>query len=182
MFMWHEGTASRGSQEIASCLLKFCRALPPNITKSIAYSDCCGGQNRNENIAVMWLYIVKFTNIQEITHKFFEPGHSYNACDQDFGVIEKRARRIPYVWVPAEWYRLVAASGKEFRVTEMSMSDFVSMDKFKKTLTVRKKADDGHPVSWQTMKCMSVMRSAESILRFKTSLCVNAEMRQVCLK
>jgi hypothetical protein len=179
MFMWHEGTASRGSQEVASCLLKFCKALPPTVTKLTAYSDCCGGQNRNENIAVMWLYIVKFTNIQEVTHKFFEPGHSYNACDQDFGVIEKRTRRIPYVWTPADWYTLVSASCKNFKVTEMNKSDFLSLDEFKKTLTIRKKADDGRPVSWLTMKTMAITKDLENVVRFKTSLCEDAEMRQV---
>src|SRR5437870_911128 len=47
MFMWDETTASRGSQEISSCLLSYCRKLPDDVSHLTAYSDCCGGQNRN---------------------------------------------------------------------------------------------------------------------------------------
>ena len=58
-----------------------------------AYSDCCGGHNRNENIALTWMYITQSPefSLQSVDHKFFEPGHSYNACDRNFGVIEKKS-------------------------------------------------------------------------------------------
>lgn len=39
MYMWHEGQASRGCKEIASCLLKFIKSLPPQVKRMTAFSD-----------------------------------------------------------------------------------------------------------------------------------------------
>ena len=64
--------------------------LPASVTKLTAFSDCCGGQNRNENIAMTWMYICKNTKMEEVDHKLFEPGHSCNKYDNDFGLIDKR--------------------------------------------------------------------------------------------
>ena len=47
MHMWDETIASRGSLEIASCLINYCKQLPKEVVHMTAYSDCCGGQNRN---------------------------------------------------------------------------------------------------------------------------------------
>lgn len=49
-YVWDETQASRGSQEISSCLIKYfdtlcCRGK----SHIIIYSDTCGGQNRNIN-------------------------------------------------------------------------------------------------------------------------------------
>jgi len=65
--------------EIASCLIKYCKQLPDNVRHLTAYSDCCGGQNRNENIALTWMYIVLNDNfsLDSIDHTFLEPGHTY---------------------------------------------------------------------------------------------------------
>ena len=71
MYMWDEQTASRGSQEIASCLIKFCKNLPVSVIKLTSFSDCCGGQNRNENIAMAWMYICKNSKKIEVDHTFF---------------------------------------------------------------------------------------------------------------
>lgn len=46
MFMWHEAQASRGCEEVASCLSQFIKSLPPNVTHLTAFSDNCGGQNK----------------------------------------------------------------------------------------------------------------------------------------
>jgi len=59
MHMWHEGLASRGSQEIASCILYHLSHTSSTATKVIIlYSDACGGQNRNINMVCLWLHIV----------------------------------------------------------------------------------------------------------------------------
>lgn len=50
MYTWDESVASRGSSEVASCLLKFIKRLPECTKKIIAFSDSCGGQNKNKNI------------------------------------------------------------------------------------------------------------------------------------
>jgi len=59
MLMWPEGTASRGSQEVGSCLMKYCKSLPDQITHLTAYSDNCAGQNKNFNLVLFWNHMLK---------------------------------------------------------------------------------------------------------------------------
>ena len=54
MHMWHEKEGSRGSQEIGSCVLAFLKENPVSSKRLIAYSDSCGGQNRNINVVCLW--------------------------------------------------------------------------------------------------------------------------------
>ncbi|KAK5648400.1 hypothetical protein RI129_003292 [Pyrocoelia pectoralis] len=70
MFTWDETVSSRGSQEIGSCLMQYIKTLPSNITKIIAYSDSCGGQNKNKNICKLFMFLVKATQITKNTYRF----------------------------------------------------------------------------------------------------------------
>lgn len=78
MNMWPESVASRGSQEIISSLAKHLRQ-PSTATELVAYSDACGGQNRNINIACFWLHVVCSPDYPYTTvnHKFMILSHSY---------------------------------------------------------------------------------------------------------
>ncbi|KAJ8876048.1 hypothetical protein PR048_023956 [Dryococelus australis] len=107
MFMRDESTAKRGSQEVGSCLVNCINSLDDEIKHVIAYADCCAGQNSNVNIVKFWTYIVEGTNIETVHHKFLEPGHTFNECDQDFGLTEKRKRNEMHVYVPDNWVDVV---------------------------------------------------------------------------
>lgn len=97
MYVWNESVASRGGQEIGSCLIHhFKNNLPSKTKRVIAYSDSCGGQNRNIKLTVL---LKKYLNdllpdnmpLQKIEQKYFLPGHSYNSCDRCFrGLIHSR--------------------------------------------------------------------------------------------
>ncbi|KAK5648067.1 hypothetical protein RI129_002959 [Pyrocoelia pectoralis] len=104
MYVWSEDVASRGSQEIGSCLLDFIKSLPAHVKKLIAYSDSCGGQNKNKNICKLFMFLVKSTPLEEIHHKFLEPGHTYMECDRAFGLIEKRKKLIPQVFSYLQYF------------------------------------------------------------------------------
>lgn len=139
-FMWHEGQASRGCQEISSCLLKYIRSLPPSVKHLTAFSDNCGGQNKSHYTVKFWLYIVRNTNIETVDHRFFVCGHSYNECDQDFGLIELKKKRCQKnLYVPQDWMELVSSSSRKFITVKMEDVDFVDLDAlspyFRKTVT-----------------------------------------------
>ncbi|XP_038221196.1 uncharacterized protein LOC119839077 [Zerene cesonia] len=57
MFTWDESVASRGPQEIASCILYFLKHIV-KCKHLIMFSDQCGGQNRNIKMALFCQYIV----------------------------------------------------------------------------------------------------------------------------
>lgn len=129
MYIWHEGQASRGCQEIASCLLKFVNTLPQNVKHITAFSDNCGGQNKSHIIVKFWLYVVKCTHIESVNHRFLISGHSYNECDQDFGLVEiKKRQNKRDLYVPEHWAELIASSSRKFMVVQMQDEDFLTLD------------------------------------------------------
>ena len=136
MHLWHEGQARRGSQEIISCLLNYLERLPKFVKKIVAFSDNCGGQNKNKNIIKFWLYVISNTQIETVEHKFLVSGHSFMECDQNFGVIEKKKKTTGYVFAPKDWARLIKNSSKKFNVIEMQQKDFVSIENFGKNLLI----------------------------------------------
>lgn len=94
MYIWSENIASRGGQEIGSCLVEHLKNHIPQNTKTVKlYSDACGGQNRNIKLTLMlkkFLHdLLPDTSLESIQQKYFVPGHSYNSCDRCFGLIEK---------------------------------------------------------------------------------------------
>lgn len=87
MYSWDETVASRGSQEIASCLIEhFCNKVPRNNDHVIMFSDSCGGQNRNIKVALMCMKFLQEeqTSIKVIDQKFMTSGHSFLPNDADF--------------------------------------------------------------------------------------------------
>lgn len=52
-YVWVEGEAGRGSQEVGSCLVKHFKETVHSAKKVILWSDSCGGQNRNIKIVLI---------------------------------------------------------------------------------------------------------------------------------
>lgn len=90
-YMWHEGTAARGSTEIGLCLLQHVRSMSTSASHLILYGNSCRGQNRNVHLLCLYLHIVGNPNLPfDMTdHKFMVPGHSFLPNDRDFGIIEQ---------------------------------------------------------------------------------------------
>lgn len=129
MFMWDESQFSRGCLAIASCILKFIQVLPPEVTHLVAFSDNCSGQNKSALTVKFWSWVTRSTNIKKVDHKFFVPGHSYNECDRNFGIVEKFKRcSSKDVYVSLHWTQVVAKSSKNFIVVNMADDDFVNID------------------------------------------------------
>ena len=89
--------ASRGADEIGSCLLKALPMMSGNKRKLIVWSDSCSGQNKNFKMMCLWLHMVESGMLDEVVHKFFVLGHSMMDSDRDFGLIKKRKRATQHV-------------------------------------------------------------------------------------
>ena len=152
MHMWNECVASRGSQEVGSCVLRHLQESVSTAKHLIAFSDVCGGQNRNINIVCFWLYIVASPNLtyERIDHKFMISGHSYLPNDRDFGSIETARRKTQHIFVPEDWCDLVQNARRKnpFVVRRMSQDNIVSIDKVVKEIVNRKTNTDGNKVEW----------------------------------
>lgn len=160
MYVWPECIASRGSQEIASCLLRHFSMANSQASHLIVFSDACGGQNRNINIACFWMYIVGNRNFKYklVDHKFMISGHSYLPNDRDFGSIEKANRKTQHVFVPDDWCSQIenARHKNPFAVTKMSTSDFFSIDNVKSLIVHCKTNTHKEKVDWLSIRWLQV--------------------------
>ena len=165
MHMWHEGIASRGSQEIGSCLCCHLKQSGSTAKQLIAFSDACGGQNRNINLVCKWLHIVasddySYSVVDHVLW-FMVSGHSYLPNDRDFGCIESAHRRQQHIFLPEDWYTLVekARRTNPFTVVRMRCTDFVSVNRLTENITNRKTDIDGNKVEWLRMRWIRVEKN-----------------------
>lgn len=100
MYLWNESVASRGAQEIASCLKFHVESfVSENVQHIILYSDSCGAQNRNIKVTLMLKKILSnHSCLQNITQTFFVSGHSHSSCDRCVGLIE-RQKNVPVIFL-----------------------------------------------------------------------------------
>ena len=182
MNTWHEGIASRGPEEVSSCLLEYCKQLAEAGVRTVtAYSDSCGGQNRNYKVALMWSYICQKYKFQEINHKFLVSGHSYLPNDADFGIIEKSLRKKSYIYTYDEWCAEVQTCCKKnpYKIVKMTSDKFVSIRKLTDVLNVRKVSDDGHKVKWLSIQWLMVKVSEPTKLYYKYSVQEDVEFSSI---
>ena len=174
MHMWHEGIASRGSQEVASCLCHYLKGSGPAAKQLIAFSDACGGQNRNINVVATWLHIVASDEYPYATvdHKFMVSGHSYLPNDRDFGCVEGARRKQQHLFLPEDWYTLVANARRQnpFTVVRMTTSDFVSVSELINKITNRKTDIDGNKVEWLRMRWIRVEKEKPYQFSYRCAL------------
>ena len=156
--MWHEATASRGPNEIASCLWHWLGSLraEKNIPRDwIAYSDSCGGQNRNIVIAAFWSHVVQELDVDCIDHIFMVSGHSYLPCDEDFGVDDKEKRKNETVFTLGEWIDIAKRArkkGEKFDVAEMQKTTFLNFRSLVQRLVNRKVNMQREKVEWMKIR------------------------------
>jgi len=75
-YMWHEGTAKRGSCEIATGIQQYIQNLPPSVERLVCFSDTCAGQNRNVNLCAMLVHMASIKKIMR-DHIYMEKGHIF---------------------------------------------------------------------------------------------------------
>lgn len=165
-YFWDESVASRGSQEISSCLKKhFEKFVPKETEKIILISDACGGQNRNIKTTLCLKKILDswpYDQLKSIEQRFFISGHSYNSCDRCFGVIERQKKVTEMIYVPEHWINIIKQSKKsepKFVVIKMSRKDFFSCKQLESITTNRKKSLNKDKVEWLKIQKIVYNRS-----------------------
>lgn len=154
MYMWTEDIAKRGSEEVASCLLKHLTSRPTTGQEDlIIYTDNCGGQNKNWLLMLLWIQLVREKKYKTIEHRFLVSGHTYLPSDRDFAIIEKHKKLLRQVYCPQQWYEAVSKSKRvnPFRVVKMKQEDFLSFQNIpysKKNVT-----DDKEPIKFSQIRC-----------------------------
>ena len=92
------------------------------MTEVTLYSDTCGGQNRNQNIAAMFMYAVQHsTTLKCITHNFLESGHSHMEYDYMHAAIEHEKK---YVFTMLDWISVFGRTSRRHKVKNFHYEDF----------------------------------------------------------
>lgn len=173
MYVWNESTASRGSQEIASCLFKhFMKFVPKDTQKIVLRSDACSGQNRNIKMALMLKKFLSMWDQPELTsieQHFYVSGHSYNSCDRSFALIENQKKKTEDIYVQQHWVNVIRQSKKKdpkFIVIEMAKEDFFSSKPLEALITNRKVSTTGEKINWLKVQKIIYERYSPFMLDF----------------
>lgn len=174
-FLWHEGIAGRGANEVGSCVYKYIvEDIIAKVETLNLYSDTCGGQNKNTHIAAMYIVALQNSSLKVINHKFLIPGHTHMECDTAHAMIEKNKKRFHgNIEHPHDWAQLIRQTGKKhpFCVKEMAQTDFRNFALLLKgDLQQRKEDIAGSPFSWRYVQWLQFRKEEPGMIYFKTSL------------
>lgn len=172
MYIWNESIASRGPQEIGSCLMHYFKTFVTE-KKVVMYSDQCGGQNRNVKMALICDFMTSSEEFKvcEIDHKFLVSGHSYLPCDQDFGVIEKEKKFHKDIFLPEHWTTVIKSARKKnpFLTVEMTSDDFFSTKTLENAITNRKINERKSKVEWLKIQWLRYTSDTNHRFQYKYS-------------
>lgn len=91
-YIWCEGDADRGGNNICSCLLKDFRSRGYFNQKQkgtlTIIADNCSGQNKNRHVIRFLMWMVEMEVFPKITLFFLIKGHTKNACDRMFNLLK----------------------------------------------------------------------------------------------
>ena len=167
-YCWTEVEGKRGSCETGTCLYNYLKKLPEEVTEVTLYSDTCGGQNRNKNVAALLLYAVQKTHISTIHQKFLESGHTEMKVDSMHSAIERAKRYVP-VYTALDWHTIFrnARRNHEYTVVPLSHRDFVDLNRLSRKLKNLTKAADGSKLQWLKVKSLKFSKQMPGVIEFR---------------
>jgi hypothetical protein len=175
--LWDEVKGGRGGNEMASCLYKWVTLMisqNPNLENLTVWTDNCTGQNRNMMMISMYFYVLnKFTNLQEINHKFFLRGHTHMEVDGQHSIIERAKKKIKpsTIFTSNDWANFIRYCKKPmFNVYSMSLEDFYNFGNLCSTtlspLINRKKCESGEPFKLSEVVWLQIRKESPGKLFF----------------
>lgn len=109
--IWHEGIAGRKAEEAASAYVK---ALQHEcgIKHAIYWVDNCTAQNQNWCPLSALVAVVNDSTsaLEDVTLKFFEPGHTFMSADSFHHGVEKEMKKRPAVLDFEDFSAAIASS------------------------------------------------------------------------
>lgn len=188
-FLWDETISGRGSNQIASCIFNLLQSIPSNVSEITFYSDTCGGQNKNNNVALMFLYAIQFlSSFKIINHKFLVSGHTHMECDSDHALIEKHKKRTTQkINHLNDWVQLIRAckNKKPFTVIPMNLEhffDFAALSKNKGPFILKKTDTNGEKFYWRNVQWLQYRRESPYEIFFKNTLNEDDEFKTLSFR
>ena len=115
-YRWDERKSMRGTNETGSCLKHFFNKVVSNKVIEVSlWSDSCGGQNRSQFLSSVLLDVIGDTsnNINIITQKYFESGHSQSEVDTIHSSLDKALQEVDEIYLPSD-YRTITKTAVSY--------------------------------------------------------------------
>ena len=111
--LWHESIKERSAEDVASTFILFLRQNR-DTNNFVFWGNNCFGQNKNWFLYVALVNEVNRTNgaTNEVTIKYFEPGHTFMSADSFHLAIEQGIRKKQHIQDFQHFVDLVHFSGK----------------------------------------------------------------------
>ena len=97
--VYHEGVAKKGANDVASLLVKTLKLK--NILrkgepggKLVVVFDNCTGQNKNNCVLMLMLYLAETEYFEHVEFVFLVVGHTKNSADHLFNIMKKWYRKM----------------------------------------------------------------------------------------
>lgn len=175
-FVWHEGDASRGVNEVGTCLLKFLETVSSLEKPVILYADNCSGQNKNKYMISMLMNAVQQLKIPSITLNFLIVGHTQNEGDAMHSLIEKQKKRTLRsgpIYIPAQWVTVIKdakKTGRPFIVNELDYDSFFDLKSLEAKIPINFQYDETRErIFWQDVTTFKVVKNEPFTFYYKNS-------------
>ncbi|CAH1107089.1 unnamed protein product [Psylliodes chrysocephalus] len=115
-FIYHEGCGKKGPNEVCSFLYQFIKEyIPKSVRKLRLFSDNCPGQNKNNYLIRMCLFLKDSGRFNDIQQYFPIRGHSFLPCDRDFGNIKRKLKKVDCVNTIRQYIKIIASSSNKHK-------------------------------------------------------------------
>lgn len=91
-------------------------------------------------------------------------------CDRSFGLIEKKKRLYPQVFVPAHWQDVIKNSSTKFHLYNMATEDFYSLSTLNQIMNDPKRSTDGQVLKWRQISWFAYHKSEYFLFKYKCTL------------
>lgn len=149
--LWKENEASKGTQEVGSCLTKYINNIARPVKRLILWADSCGGQNRSIRLVLILILVLqKHATLQTISLRYLESGHTFLPNDSDFGDFECALKKKERIYTDEAYMKIMKKCriNNKFEVNRMSSEDFFSVKKMEALITNRKKDINKQKINW----------------------------------
>jgi hypothetical protein len=130
--VWSESVASRGTNEVSSCLTKVLKPLleESQSTTLIAFADNCGGQNKSQYNVMFFEMLLCNTSLDRIHVIYTYKGNKGFVPDSDFSRLRTYVNTKIPIETPEALYKAFEDSSKRVIVHKMQREDFLDFSEF----------------------------------------------------
>lgn len=163
--IWHEAISGRKKDDIASCFRAF--FLHYRDLKHITlWLDNCAAQNKNWTLFSYLLFLVNSSdiNLETITLKYLEVGHTYMSADEFHHQVELSLKKKKRLYDFDDFHRAVSDTHRDITVKNMAVGDFCKFEDYSSAY----KLQNTIPRVYLNMMCEVTFRRGFNKLVFKT--------------